>query len=302
MTRYRFLEAFGGATTANQQQHQVALAGDFHLDARQRFSIRAGVYTGSSFTGGWDTTGPGTGAPRANLYLKQLFLRVAPWAGLEARYGGLGFVRGESSEITSYDADGFLVGQRLTLRRPRQAYFDEVSVTLGYVGDLNRASVFRRLGGLARVNYRQILVAKQLSRRLRVSADYSSEAGQGTYRQAVTFAVPRLRVADLIRFEQYERDGPAAGYGFGVFGEKRIRRLTAGAGYSSLDRRGLYADRFSQGQYAFANLHYAFSPVWSMSAQATRGITSASSSAPRTRLDIAIGYNLRPALTGSRRL
>jgi len=43
---------------------------------------------------------------------------------VEIQYGGLYFDRGQSTEVTSYDYDGYLVGERITLNRPRNFYFD----------------------------------------------------------------------------------------------------------------------------------------------------------------------------------
>src|ERR1051326_6613097 len=118
-TRYRHIDDFLGETTASNQQFQVALKGKLSLDTGGHVTIHAGVFTGNSFTGGWNNAGPGTGYAQSNLFLKQLFVGVKPAAGVEIQYGGIEFARGESSEITSYDYDGYLVGSRLFIRRPK---------------------------------------------------------------------------------------------------------------------------------------------------------------------------------------
>src|SRR5215467_2926360 len=193
-TRYRHIDNSLGLTTASNQQYQVVLKGSVVLDSGERFAIHAGLFTGNSFTGGWNNAGPGTGVGQSNLFLKQLFMAARPITGVEIQYGGLEFARGESSEITSYDYDGYLVGSRVLIRRPKQAFFDEIGVTYGNVGDLTRPSVLSRFDHLNRSNYHQFLVAKHAGRRLRISADYTSDSRVDTHRQAVTFRAPEVRI------------------------------------------------------------------------------------------------------------
>src|SRR5215467_6537701 len=193
-TRYRHIDNFLGGTPAINKKYQVVLKGSVILDSGERFTIHAGLFTGNSFSGGWNNAGPGTGEGQSNLFLKQLFLAMKPVAGLEIQYGGIEFARGESSEITSYDYDGYLVGGRLLIRRPKAAFFDEIGVTYGYVGDLTRPNVLSRLDHLNRSNYHQFLVAKHAGRRLRISGDYTADSRVDTHRQAVTFRAPEVRI------------------------------------------------------------------------------------------------------------
>jgi hypothetical protein len=292
-TRYRHIDSFLGATTASNQQYQVVLKGSVVLDSGERFTIHAGLFTGNSFSGGWNDAGPGTGEGQSNLFLKQLFLAMKPAAGLEIQYGGIEFARGESSEITSYDYDGYLVGSRLLIRRPKAAFFDEIGVTYGFVGDLTRPNVLSRLDHLSRANYRQILVAKHAGRRLRISGDYTSDSGIETIRQAVTFRAPKVFFADSLHFEQYERAGAQTGYGFSAYGERKFaRRLSFGTGYAQLDRRGLYSDRFNVGKRLFWNSHIALNREWSVMALATTALSGSPPTAARIRFDVIVGYNL----------
>src|SRR5262249_3166204 len=154
------------------------------------------------------------------------------WDGIDVQYGGLDFARGESSEITSYDFDGYLVGERLRILWPKQIFLDEVSITYGFLGDLNRPNVLPRLQRLNQSNYHQFLVAKNATRWLRVSADYSSGSGVDTLLQALTLRAPRVvHIVDQIRFEQYEQLGRDAGYGYAAYSEKKIvRGLSLGIG------------------------------------------------------------------------
>ena len=292
-TRYRHISNFLGTTTASNQQYQFALKGSFSLDTGGRFAIHAGLFTGNTFTGGWNNAGPGTAVAQSNLYLKQLFVEVKPLNGVQVQYGGLEFARGESSEITSYDYDGYVVGARVVVQRPESAFFDEVGITYGYIGDLTRPSVFGRLDHLNRSNYHQFLVAKRAGRHLRMSTDYTCDSGVGTLRQAATFRAPGIGLGDSLHFEQYERTGVPAGYGFSAYGERIVaRRISLGAGYAQLDRRGLYSDRFHVGQSLFWNCHIALNREWSVMALATHALSGSPVGAPHTRFDVSVGYNL----------
>jgi hypothetical protein len=292
-TRYRHIESFRGATTASNAQYQITLRGAFRFDSGGRFTVHAGLFTGNSFTAGWNNTAVGTGTGQSNLYLKQLFFEAKPVSGIELQYGGLAFARGESSEITSYDYNGYLVGERVRIHRPERVFFDEIAVTYGYVGDLSRPGVFTRIERLTRSNYHQFLIAKQLSSRFRVSADSTIESGVQTLRQALTLYTPELHIAEMVHFEQYERTGTHIGYGFSAYGEKKVgRRVTVGPGYAQLDRRGLYSDRFNVGKRLFWNTHIALGPEWSVMALATYAVAGPADNAPRTRFDLIIGYNL----------
>jgi len=122
--RYRFVEDARGVTTANQMQDQDVFKARLKFDAGGRFSLNAGVASGTQFVASWNNTGVGTGRAVTNLYLKQLYFAAQPVRGVELQYGGLGILRGESTEITGYDNDGFVTGQRIILRRPKQFFFD----------------------------------------------------------------------------------------------------------------------------------------------------------------------------------
>ncbi len=92
--RYRFIENSSGLTTNNQVQDNVALKGRFKFDAKGKYSINAGVFTGNGFTSGWNNTGIGTGHLFTNLYLKQLYLSAKPLNNVELQYGVLYINRG----------------------------------------------------------------------------------------------------------------------------------------------------------------------------------------------------------------
>lgn len=302
-TRFRHVESLMGVTTASNQQHQVAIKGALHLDRAGRLTVHAGLFTGDTFSGGWNNTGPGTGLAQSRVFLKRLYLDAKPLRGIDVQLGGLEFARGESTEITSYDYDGYLVGERLAIRRPDRAFLDEVTVTFGFIGDLRQPNVFARLPRLRGVNYHQFEFAKQAGRRLRISADYTSDSGIGTFRQAVTLHAPELRAVSLLHFEQYERLRTVSGFGFSVYLEKKLgRRIAVGPGYTQLDRPGLYSDRFNMGKRIFWNSHIALGPEWSLMALATCAVDAAVSNASRRRFDLILSYDLLHRLRAARLL
>jgi hypothetical protein len=229
--RYRFVANSLGVTTNRQLQHTQAFKARFKFDRAGKYSINAGVFSGSNFTGSWNNLGPGTGRPFTNLYLKQLYFSAKPAAGLEVQYGGLYVSRGESTEVTSYDNDAYLMGERVSVRRPKELFFDEVSVTYAYLGDFNRPNINKRFSRLKESNYHQFLLSKRLGKRAVVSADYTFESGVETMREAVRADARKLRVVDSLRLELYQRLDVKPDAGFALSGEKSLfKRLTVGGG------------------------------------------------------------------------
>jgi hypothetical protein len=302
-TRYRHVESLLSTTTASNVQHQIALKGSVRLDSMGKFTLHAGLFSGDTFSGGWNNSGPGTGVAQSRVFLKKLYLDAQLARGIELQSGSLEFSRGESTEITSYDYDGYLAGERISIRRANQLFFDEITVTYGYVGDLNQPNIFRRLPRLGRSNYHQFEFAKQAGKRFRVSTDYTSDSGIGTLRQAITLHAPEARIVSLLHLEQYERLGADPGYGFSAYGEKKLgRRISVGPGYAQLDRRGLYSDRFNIGKRLFWNSHIVLGPEWSIMALATYAVSAPLSSATRTRFDLILSYDILHRLRAARLL
>lgn len=291
--RYQFIKNTSGATTANHEQYQVTIKGRFRFDAQGKVSLHAGVFSGRSFFGGWNSSGWGASRAVSNLYLKELYLSVKPARGVELQYGSLEFRHGEATEVTAYDYDGYVTGQRLTLARPDQLYFDEISYTAGYLGDFNTPNLNKRYHRLRQVNFHHVVVSKHLTERVRASADYASEAGVDIFRQAIKMKMPEAKIIDTFLFENYERAGRMSGYGFNVYGEKKLHhRLTLGGGYARIDRTGLNADRFAQGKRMYLNSLVTLTPEFSFTMGVTRAVGNLPGHLPRTRLDIGINYNL----------
>jgi hypothetical protein len=100
-------------------------------------------------------------------------------------------------------------------------------------------------------------------------------------------------VADSLYSEQYQRPGRQSGYGFSAYvGRNLGRRFSLGGGYAQLDRLGLYSDRFNVGKRIFWNGHIALGPERSVMALATYAIAGSPGTAPRTRFDLIVAYNV----------
>jgi hypothetical protein len=295
--RYHFIATGEVSVGTENAQHLSALKARLRLSERGRATIHAGVFPGARFRSGWNDTGWGTGETGFGLYLKQLYLSAAPAPGVEAQWGGLAVEYGESTEVTSYDFDGYLTGERLILRHPRRLFFDEVSLSLGYLSASEPPGIFDRLDRLDDVNYTQLLVLKTIGRRTRISADYTRHAGTGTVRQAAHVETPGFLLTDALRFEGYERLGEGGGYGCNLYGQKRpFSRLSVGAGLARVDRSLLNADRFPAGTSLYQNAHFTINSELSVMAGFTRTFGAREPIAPRTRLDVALGVNLVPRL------
>src|SRR5215218_2576293 len=156
-TRYRYVESNRGQT-ASAQQYQVFARARFKFDQKGKYSVVAALATGPHITSGWNNTGWGTGDLQGEFYIKQLFFEAKPIKPLAIQFGGIAPNNGENTEITGYDNDAYLMGERVRVLAPKKFYFDEISVTNGFIGDLTRPNVFRRFKRLGKSNYHQILV------------------------------------------------------------------------------------------------------------------------------------------------
>ncbi len=294
MARYRWVQASAGEAASDQLQDNVILRARFKFDAKAAYTINGEVATGPAFTSGWNNTGVGDGERAIQMSLKQLFLAARPLAGLELLAGGIAIVRGETTEITSYDNDGYLMGERVSVRRPGQLYFDEMTFTNAYLGDLDAPGVMHRFHRLGEPNYRQLLVRKRISSRFAGSADYTRVDGVGTVRAAVAARTPEARVADLVVYEQYRRLGDAGAFGFAAFGEKALfGRATIGAGYADIDEQygGLNADRFNRGRRLFEQASVRLTRDLGLSIFLCQAVHNAFPVSNRRRVDVVLNYN-----------
>ena len=302
--RYRFIENSQGVTVAKQMQSFAQFKARFKFDKAGNYGINAGVFTGNSFTAGFNDTGVGTGDAITNLYLKQLYLSAKPITGVEAQFGGLYFNRGESTEITTYDNDGYLVGERVILQLPRKLFFDEISATYAFLGDLSTPNLNKRWHRLGESNYHQFLVSKKIGERAAVSSDYTFLLGTDTLREAVRVNTPEFKAIDFFRLELYQRTSVNPQAGFAAYGEKSFmrKRMVLGGGYAHIDRNygGLNADRFNRGRRFFFNASYNLRPEFTISTFYTRAFNNDFAISNRTRFEMLFNFNLLKSLQKAR--
>jgi hypothetical protein len=301
--RYRFVDNSAGVTTTNQVQHRETLRGRVKFDKPGRYALNFGLFTGVRFSSGWDNTPWGIGDGQRNLAFKALYLSAQPVTGIEAQVGGLYIVKGESTEFTTYDDDGYIMGERISIRRPEQLFFDEISVTSAYfVGGTGPANipVSKRFGHIDEPNYRHFLLDKKIGKRAAVSADFTLEGGHRTWRQAVNLKTRELRVVDSIIFEQYQRTNINPAQGLALTFEKALtKHLSLNQfGYARIDPKygPLNADRFNIGNRAFVMATYVFSPEFTASFFITTAVGGNAVLPQRTLTNTVFTYNLLPAL------
>lgn len=291
--RYRLVENHLGSRAQNWSDHHQGLKLRLKLDPAARYSLSAVALNGDTFTAGWNLRG--LGARSSNrVFLKQLFVTAKPREGVELQYGGLGIVRGESTEITSYDNDGYLMGQRLTLSAHRVV--DELTVTAGYLGDLRSPSVTQRWHRLDEVNYGQVLVKRKLSDRLTATADFSIDDGERTLRQGL--AIRPSAGVDLIRVEAYERVSGQRGAGGAITVEKPFGRTRLAATFASVDDRyrPVNADRYGRGRRLSLTSTTAIGRDASLQVFVTRALDGDLAMPNQTRVDVLVRYELAALL------
>jgi len=299
--RYRFIDTSAGATTTNQLQHRETLRARVKFDKTARYTLNLGLFTGTRFTSGWDNTGWGLNDAQKNLAFKAAYLAAIPVAGVEGQFGGLYIIKGESTELTTYDEDGYITGQRISVKRPAQLYLDEISATVGYLAsDPREIPISRRTKYLNDPpNYRHFLVDKKLGKRAGISADFTNAAGARTWREAVNLKTPELRVVDSVILENYQRVNQKRDQGFAITLDKALNRnVSVNWGYASIDPNYgiLNADRFQIGNRVFAMVIYNISPQFLASAFITRAVGNDVPLPQRTLSNIVFTYNALPAL------
>lgn len=298
--RYRIIDTSQGVRTSNVLQHKQTIRAGLKFDPKGRYSLQTGLGSGSSFTSTWEGTGVGTGAPTWAFNVRTLYLAAQPIKGLEVHVGGLAATtRGEATEITTYDNDGYLVGERVSVKRAKDLFFDELSATFGYLGDTSTPNVFKRLDSLDNHNYTQLLVAKKLGTRAAASADWSRAAGVETWREAVRVAVKEAVVVDTVRLELYQRIDTPDGEGFAVTLDKALSKLVGlSGGYANIDRQAptLNGDRYARGRRMFVESRVNVTPEFSVSVFYTRAFKNDFVVPNQTRFDLVASYNVLKAL------
>jgi hypothetical protein len=264
-SRFRWVEANTGRITSSTHQWQPNIRARLLLDRGARYTINVGAFGGSQFVSSWNNTGGGLGVATFDFNVKQLFVAAEPVRGLELQAGGLYMMRGENTEITSYDNDAYIVGERLTLRRT-EGVVSQVVATVGHIGDYRTPNVFKRFDTMSDVNYGQLLVGTRLSSNVAASADYTYEDGRDILREGATIRLPEaLLPFTAIKLDAYQRVSDVTGQGFNVSGDLKLTPAwTVTAGVAHVDRNYLIpgymspnADRYERGTRFYSQGTYA---------------------------------------------
>lgn len=229
------------------------------------------------------------------FYMRELYFSATPVKPVTVEFGSFGIERGLSSEITTFDEDGYLSGERIRFHDSKHLFFDEVGFTNAYFGDIGTPNLFDRGSSLKKKsNYRQVFAKKQLNKRVGFSSEYTWQTGIDTLREAVVVETKESKVVDSLRFESYERlntivfpgvaqspIGPVAplsvkgASGFAVAAQKKFGRLSGDIGYASIDKDySVYAnsrlyesaafplngDTYGQGNRPFLHASYKIAP------------------------------------------
>jgi len=232
-----------------------------------------------------------------NFYVRDLYISATPIKQATVEFGSIQIERGYSSEITTFDDDGFISGERVRLH-DKHLGLDEISFTSAYLGDLVTPSFFKRADRLKQSNYRQVAGKKLINQHVGVSAEYNWLNGTDTLREAALFKIAESRAVDEVHVEFYQRlntitfpgvaasfVGPVAplavsgGEGLAVFAAKKVGPVSADFGYARVDSHyGVYlnsrfledvgfslnGDSYSTGNRIFGHMSYKVNPVVSV--------------------------------------
>ncbi|MEP6787685.1 MAG: hypothetical protein ABJB40_04595, partial [Acidobacteriota bacterium] len=140
----------------------------------------------------------------------------------------------------------------------------------------------------------QLLVRKQVNKHVSFSADYTFESGRDMLHQAIKFKIPESHILDTVLFENYQRIDPDRGYGFGLYGEKVLKKkLTLGGGFTRIDKPMLNADRYPPGKRIYINAAVKLTHELTLSSIYIEGVgLLASPASQRTRFEIILSYNI----------
>jgi hypothetical protein len=286
-------------TWIHQLQYNFQTRGAVKLDPKGLYSVGFRVSTGRAFTTLWNATGVGDGELVTRFYLKDLFFSASPLPGFEFQMGGIGFNRGESTEITSYSNNGYLMGERILFHRPDRFFFEEISLTGAFLGDLAKPNVFERFDGLSRMNYHQFLVLKRIQKKVAFSADYTFQDGVETLRQGIKLTLPRNRWIDWLNFENYQRLDFQPAWGCAITLQKSpVPQLTLSGGFANIDQNygSLNADRLGKGKRLFLISSYNFYREFSLGGMATKAFDNDFPVPNAARVEVILLYDFQKAL------
>ncbi len=180
------------------------------------------------------------------FFPRQLFFSATPIKQVTVEFGSLFIEHGHNTEITSFDDDGYISGERIRIQDPRHLFFDQIAVTSGYLGSPLTPNFFARGNDLGKENYQQFLVERNFGKHIGASTDLTLTNGTQTMREAIAFHIPEARVIDSAKLELYQRTNSVAisgipfagGSGFAAFARKTLfKKASLEGGYADIDER-----------------------------------------------------------------
>ncbi len=302
--RYRFIKNSEGVIISDQIQYAPTVTGRIKFDSAAKYTLNFNLSSGGGFVSGWNATGIGKpNLPQLNFNIKQLYFSAKPMKGVEFQVGGLSFLRGVASEITTYDNDGYLVGERVDIKRPKKLFFDEVALTVGFIGDLKQPSAFPRLRReFGQTNYQAVLVVKSIGKRVIASEEFVNQWGVKTLHTGVALKVPESVAVDTLHVEFYNRlQSNSRGSGLAIWGEKALnKRFSVSGGYINIDPKygGLNSDDYGKGQRLFAIGEIKLTTATSVQLFYTRAFGNSFLVSPGERFDVRLKFDIAKLLPG----
>jgi hypothetical protein len=300
----RRIDDGAGLHTLDALQWAPTVRGRVRFDAASRYTLDFGLQGGQTFKFSWNGTGVGSQDFFAAIPLRHLYLGAVPVRGVALQVGSMPLLRGESSEITTWDNDGYVLGERVVVARRDRLWFDEVGVTNAYLGDWWAPSLFDRLDRADERNYRQVVATRTISARLSFSVEYTAHNGTRTLRQGVAVRAPSHAFFDLVRIEQYQRVKPSRDVGMAVSVEKAVMsKVRISGGFATVDPHfsSWNGDRFNVGDHLFASVTAPLFGYVSFSAFVGRELHAAPTSANLNRFDVGVMYDALAHWQASRR-
>ncbi len=322
--RYRDAFNQGSATTFQDGQQRMMIASTFKLDQDAKYTVHLRASSGGYFNWSYaDVAGhgfayrqhhglikasytPAQAAERSaagkadpaglaittstistgwRFYIRELSFSATPEKHITGEFGSLGIERGYGSEITTFDDDGWVSGERIRFKDVPHLFFNEVGFTNAYFGDIGTPNFFDRGSSLGSSNYRQVFAKKRVNQYVAFSAEYNFLGGTHTTREAALVDMKPTKVLDGLRVELYQRYNTVnlqglnvgGGDGFAVTLQKQItHRLGGDIGYADVDGNySVYAghrvqhavglsmngDSYGQGKRPFIHASYKVNSV-----------------------------------------
>jgi hypothetical protein len=180
------------------------------------------------------------------FFPRQLFFSATPLKQFTFEFGSLAIEHGQNTEITSFDDDGYISGERVRLHDPSHLFFSEIDATWAYLGSPLTPNFFSRGTDLGKSNYQQYLVQKNFPKHIVASTDFTLTNGTQTFREGIFVKLPGAVIVDSVKLELYQRLKSVAisgisfagGSGYSIHARKLIfKKLESEAGYADIDER-----------------------------------------------------------------